>query len=1376
MTNGNTIDNTTWSFSRGIPSQDIGKPPEPDISEEAGISPDQPSQMGDPLDETPDGIIMRSLGAISEKVYPALRPFMAVPGYASAEIQALYESTEEKGIVSGLIKPAIPFLGGDIGQRRKEILGVDEEAGIREQLSAGIEFQENRDSLFWGEKFITEVAFDPLSYVGVGWIGKGAKLGVAGLTGTKAVTKVPASELARRTAALDTQKLINFPDEADLIVEGYEPNKMRRLFQEVHRTVPGKLPLLRQAIIALNPSGLIDASSAVAAGEKAKRIALTKGKTTEKIDPSEVKPFIALITTNHARTLEYAGSSITAALAPIRVATAHALKDRLIHKSNDVWMEVYDKKELTLREVPMGDVIQNIGDRYKILPTKNNIAYAATEGEIRQVFAQGNKLLDDIVDTMKKEGVDIDEILIDTATGEGHYWPRFIAALKNTEAVRSPTGGRSMGGKATFMMTRLNELQEESLQNGARFLGLGAADPYSDILELYLQGAAKQIADKRLLTHIGDMGITVSNNIKKELAESIKASRRRLSISRRASAVITSIVNGGNPRKAFSHISRVSEPVGRKFSDATRIVDPTERIRKLGEVEKEIDNMLSDTLAKHQELIMAKKQALARQLNIPGMRRVANPKLSGRLYVKEVADHIDKILGPENVNSLLRSASTVSGIVRLGSLTLDWGFPMLQGAMILMSAPRSWVKSSMNSLKALALPQTRWAYLAKAENQEILRVFGGRLQIGSQEFLEALRGGTIAKRSPVARKILSEHDKVRTVLNSTVDQTFGRFGASFEVFFDVARIEMAKGLMPAIRSGQVGVAEAASHINKMSGIISSRALGVGATQRELEATALFLAPRWMRAVTGLAGMAVQGGWQGEQAYMALTRLFAGSVALYAGLATLFKKPIKLDPRDKADGGDGAEFMTLEMGGAHIGLGGKPLSMTRLLFRMRANPADAIDYLKRWLQTQAAPLTGAGVEMFNGETYMGDQLKTPEGSWDLSEIAKQEGGRVLPFWAQALMEDPRPSPLGTAGEVLGLRSWPLPVYERRDDLRDELAEMIPVDSLMKDQKQRMLDEGLDAPIWDILTPSQKLRIQNGRTNIPTIDERHGELDRLEKRSKEEANKSGDTNITDYFDDINDNVSTLEDSAMMLARSAYNGTSSPADFLKNMQGHLSHYGATSDRIYDKDGEHALAIKELDEIATREERGGRFISIEEQARQDYITSIIAADDLIDDAGDYLYRKAEERINELSIKWGSDVIRNVEETFQYNKDMPELYRNWISDRDEIRAYWEVKENYIRSIPGLRPLVAAWESAEKNLNYTAKERLKRHPLIRQMNSVTSQQKRILRSRNPRLDALLYFWGKTDTVLTQQALTILEDLISKRLRGQVEEPVASLTT
>ena len=154
-----TNDNTTWSFDTIKQTSGIGKPPEPGIEEEAGISPYDPSPMAAPVDQTPDGIILRSLSAISEKVYPVFRPLMAVPGYASAEIQALYESTQEKGLVSGLIKPAIPFFGGDIAERRRELLDVDEKAGLREQLRAGIKFQENREGLFWGEKFITEVIF-----------------------------------------------------------------------------------------------------------------------------------------------------------------------------------------------------------------------------------------------------------------------------------------------------------------------------------------------------------------------------------------------------------------------------------------------------------------------------------------------------------------------------------------------------------------------------------------------------------------------------------------------------------------------------------------------------------------------------------------------------------------------------------------------------------------------------------------------------------------------------------------------------------------------------------------------------------------------------------------------------------------------------------------------------------------------------------------------------------------------------------------------------------------------------------------------------------------------------------------------------------------
>ena len=51
---------------------------------------------------------------------------------------------------------------------------------------------------------------------------------------------------------------------------------------------------------------------------------------------------------------------------------------------------------------------------------------------------------------------------------------------------------------------------------------------------------------------------------------------------------------------------------------------------------------------------------------------------------------------------------------------------------------------------------------------------------------------------------------------------------------------MFGGYLPAIKAGQVGVAEAANYVNKMTGIISSRALGVGVTQRELNLPLFFL--------------------------------------------------------------------------------------------------------------------------------------------------------------------------------------------------------------------------------------------------------------------------------------------------------------------------------------------------------------------------------------------------------------------------------------------------------------------------------------------------------------------------------------------------------
>jgi len=1411
-----------------VVSGGFGKPPEPETEIGEAQSLLRPDLAEETAPETPDGIIGSALGFMAEKVYPILRPMMAIPGVASAEIQARKEIFEEEGFLTGGVKQVF---GGDLDRRRRAILGVDEEAGIRDQLRAGMRFQEERESLFWGEKFITEVLFDPLTYVGVGWLGKIPKAGISGLQAAGLVKRTPLSNLAKKTVAADPTKRLNLPSEDDLVEEGYKNTKLRRLMYENRRSGFGRIPLLGQLIHRLNPSGSIDA---IQAGKVREKIRLG-----QKITPEESGEYLALIGTDHARLTEYMDHLIAGTMASIRAASRTIFQGRLTHEPNDVLMEVLVKADNTVAKKSLGDVIQFPG-KYEI---QDN---AYTKGtDVRAFFKQGTDLLDEAKLEMEKVGIDVGEVVIETAEGAGdaHYWPRFVKALKEVEEMRSPISGRMLGKKATFVMSRIHELQEEGIKNGVKYFGPNVADPFSEVLQTYLGMAMRQVADKRLANRVNAMGSTLRQRIGSDAFLAVKLAKSERSVALGIKASINKILRNQpdapaelarirdthpdiyekiisaldysnapenlvavRPRRRPPSFKRETEtkvqrygrgkrwgefgsrkaatqrgdipPPIRQITRTDRLVrvkpkdlPPTFRVDKsarnvaLREIrDTDVKVLIED---KNFALAQAKytKQQIAQKVMHPaGMMGVPQPAFSGRLFEREVAESIMKMLGQQNTNQLLSVTSELSSVIRLGSLTLDWGFPLLQGAMIAANAPRAWIRSSFHSLKALALPKTRYDYLAKADSQEVIRLFGGRLQLGSNEFLEALQPGTISRRSGIIQRYAA---KAPSIVRSTVEQTFGRAGASFDVFFDVARIEMAKGFMPAIKSGQLGVAEVASHINKMSGVLSSRALGVSATQRELESALLFLAPRWTRAVTGMVGMSLQGGWEGQQAFQALTKFFAGTTLLYVGLATALGKPIKLDPRDRADGGDGAEFMTVEMGGSHIGFGGKPISMARLLFRMRSDPTNAMDHAFRWYRGQGAPAMAIGSDIFTGETYLGDPLRSPEGTWDLSEVAKKEGTRLFPFWAQALIEDPRWPDLGLAGEFLGMRSWPLPAYEKRDNIRDELTASLPISVLMPDQRKRMEQEGIDEPTWDILTPAQKLRVKQGRTGIPAIDDRIAELERAEARAEEDAEKRGEVHITQYFDSIEDNIADLEDTAMKGQRAVLASEGSPREFLKQvMRPALTTYAGINGNIFDKEGFNARAIKELDEGRERAIRGGKFVSEAEQARMEYIQLVVGNDELVNDIGDYNFKEAEKIRQRLESKYGVDVMRDVEEAFQNNKNMPSLYRNWIADREKITPYWELKENYLARVPGARTISDLLDQAEIRVDYAQKERLKRHPAILRMNSYVRKQRQMMRMRNPEVDALLYFWGYSDTLLSPRARIILQQLRSQRLRGQ----------
>jgi len=994
-----------------------------------------------------------------------------------------------------------------------------------------------------------------------------------------------------------------------------------------------------------------------------------------------------------------------------------------------------------VREVPLGDIFQH------------RSRYVLNEDELA-VMEKADEIIDAFFDLAKREGVDISE-LVGGRAGE-HYFPRFVTALREIENLRSPTGGRMVGAKAGFVMRRIHDFQEAGLQNGVNYLGTGAKNPIADVVEVYARAMNKMVADKRFADMIKPLGKTITDQIGIAVTAQVNNTRRVWGAAVRASGLLAKAFVGYRPGGGdLAGLRRFNPELAQRFEVAYRLSDEVERSRAILVIQRSASNIVDLTKAQMDDAIAAKNLVLERAKRPLGKVTIQHPAFAGRVFNREVMETVMNAISPMRgpMDRVLATASDISSLMRLGSLTLDWGFGMLQGAMVLTRAPVAWAKAAGRSLHALADPEVRFRWMAQADVQEVLHTFGNRLHLGSPELLAAIRPGTAGEAGGAATRWLPKLPGGRFA----VDQVFGRFGTSFEVFFDVARVEMAKAFVPAVKAGRVSADEVATYLNKMSGVMSSRALGISPTQRELEAAALFLAPRWTRATVALAADALQGGFRGSQARRSLAQFFGGTVLGYTGLAAALGQPIKLDPRPtnwvdgQNLGGDGAQFMTIEIAGHHVGLGGKPYSMIRTLVKMAADPENAMDELSRWYRGSAAPLTGSAWDLLAGENWGGDQLKTPDGSWDLAAVAREEGGKFLPFWIQSMIDDPPTGATGVASEFLGFRQWPQSPSELRNDLRDNLAAIFPLERLGQDQRNEMKRQGLDAPEWYMLSGPQRRLIETGKTGVSEIDDQNATLQRWVDKARERTRKIGDPDLTRYFDEIEDNRTAWEEDAKIRQKAVDDGVDSPKKFLKKMQDINSNFAYSSKSTHDVKGSNKEAITAIKARNDKKLDKKKFVPVVDQAKTDYMEKLIGNPKLTDEYDEFNFQLRNKIERGLRIDWGDDVINEVEEYFLTSKDIPPLWRRWVRDREIIVEYWRVKDSYMLRTPRARAVEPALRRAINTRNEPQIERLSRHPSILEMDREVRKRRDAVRERNPRLDAILFFWGIVGTTRTTRA-------------------------
>jgi len=383
-------------------------------------------------------------------------------------------------------------------------------------------------------------------------------------------------------------------------------------------------------------------------------------------------------------------------------------------------------------------------------------------------------------------------------------------------------------------------------------------------------------------------------------------------------------------------------------------------------------------------------------------------------FQPEVAARLNKALSAQP-NPFWKNVNDIGQWSRMMMTGFDMGGGMIQGLPILFTNPRAWAGAQLQAFKALKDPTEYERFIASEQVQKIAREIPG-LILGQPEPLEIIgKGGRLERFGKGAMR----HPQ-----------------AAFDAFGTAARIYMAEGLLPTYkRLGKVD--ELADFLNKMTGVMSSAAIGVGPTQRAVEAGMIAFAPRYLRASLGLVADALtKGNIEGWQARQALGSMMVGGMAMYLKLAEAAGQEPVMDPTD-------AKFMTLQMGTDRVGIGSIWTSLGRLLAKSLEDPGSLAKVnprewdanpLLRWMRSRTPPVPSMVADLVNGKTYIGDELID---GWDYLKYA---GGRFMPFAAESrLIQEPRADMATLAPEMLGARVFPQSFADRREQIAQEQYE-------------------------------------------------------------------------------------------------------------------------------------------------------------------------------------------------------------------------------------------------------------------------------------------------------------------------------------------------
>ncbi len=459
-------------------------------------------------------------------------------------------------------------------------------------------------------------------------------------------------------------------------------------------------------------------------------------------------------------------------------------------------------------------------------------------------------------------------------------------------------------------------------------------------------------------------------------------------------------------------------------------------------------------------------------------RVVPVPKL-GKLYPEDMAKELNQILN-EDVNGWLKNMSDISSAVVTLRASTDFSNPLIQGLIAAGDNPLAWGKATIMHLAAFFDPKVGAAYRA-SHADEVAEAIQAGIHMSSNDIFESATRGLVGK-VPGARNVVR------------------RFNVAFDTFGDILRTEQWIAQRSAARGNpgftgrllgrqplrltaeeiQVREAQLAQFINKSTGVMDTRGLGLSANQRHFERGFLFFSPRYTRSYIGLMADMGRGGYAGNRAREAMARLGMAGIGTYyvaaLGLGMSHAEILEgLNPRNP-------NFLKLDIGGDRGGVGGVVRALMKAIAKttedLYKDPASVFSFdsdAARFFRSRMAPVGGIIWDQVidDGTNFIGEDVGV------ITNPGRFFASNSLPFSMDGrVMGHPRSGWPTLPLEMTGFNIYPVPPWDQADRLRDLRAQELydeDYDALNRLQ-QREIDA--DPEIQERLEMAARLNRERG----------------------------------------------------------------------------------------------------------------------------------------------------------------------------------------------------------------------------------------------------------------------------------------------------------